>query len=74
MSGCKDVSARVKIITDLLDLLDSSLSNIESLMVLFFRFSFFAAIMHDDSNGNNDHQCRNDNKRDDLQKMCKFDQ
>ncbi|XP_057532553.1 BEACH domain-containing protein B isoform X2 [Amaranthus tricolor] len=32
MSGCKDVSARVKIITDLLDLLDSSLSNIESLM------------------------------------------
>ncbi|XP_021759768.1 BEACH domain-containing protein B-like isoform X1 [Chenopodium quinoa] len=32
LSECKDVLARVKIITDLLDLLDSSPSNIESLM------------------------------------------
>lgn len=34
LSECKDVSARVKIIADLLDLLDSSPSNIEALMVL----------------------------------------
>ncbi|KNA15279.1 hypothetical protein SOVF_099670 isoform A [Spinacia oleracea] len=32
LSECKDVSARVKIIADLLDLLDSSPSNIEALM------------------------------------------
>lgn len=33
LSECKDVSARVRIISDLLDLLDSSPSNIEALMV-----------------------------------------
>ncbi|GAV66852.1 WD40 domain-containing protein/Beach domain-containing protein/Laminin_G_3 domain-containing protein [Cephalotus follicularis] len=32
LSGCKDASARIKIISDLLDLLDSNPSNIESLM------------------------------------------
>ena len=32
---CKDASARVKIIGDLLDLLDSNPSNVEALMVLF---------------------------------------
>lgn len=33
LSGCEDVSARLKIMTDLLDLLDSNPSNIEALMV-----------------------------------------
>lgn len=33
LSGCKDASARMKIISDLLDLLDSNPLNIEALMV-----------------------------------------
>lgn len=33
LSSCEDVSARIKIIRDLLDLLDSNSSNIEALMV-----------------------------------------
>lgn len=40
LSECKDVSARVKIIADLLDLLDSSPSNIEALMVLLLCLYF----------------------------------
>lgn len=34
LSGCNDASARMKILRDLTDLLDSNPSNIEALMVL----------------------------------------
>lgn len=34
LSGCEDATARIKIISSLLDLLDSNASNIEALMVL----------------------------------------
>lgn len=33
LSGCEDASARIKIIRDILDLLDSNASNVEAFMV-----------------------------------------
>jgi hypothetical protein len=38
MQSCQDASARTKILSDLLDLLDSNPSNIESLMVLIINY------------------------------------
>lgn len=38
LSGCEDAASRIKIIGDLLDLLDSDPSNVEAFMVLVLKF------------------------------------
>lgn len=47
LSGCEDVNARTKIVGDLLELLDSNISNIEAFMVrhpkIIFRIMFCTA-------------------------------
>lgn len=45
LSGCEDTAARMKIIRDILGLLDSNASNIEAFMVWeFFKLFFFLTV------------------------------